>query len=482
MQQYFLGIDIGTQGARVALIDLKGYLIQTAEELFPLNDKSREEQSPEMWWEASLRSLKILLAKAKRNVDINQIISVAVTSTSGTIIPLDENSNPLHPALMYSDKRAAEVAKICCDAALQSSSPESAYVNFNASSGLSKMVWFVQTFPDKAARLHQFIHAADYIMGKLCGIWNTTDYTNALKSGYDFENHQWPAYLNERLPLKNEWLQKVVPSGSPVGFILPDVAKELDLPRHIHIVTGMTDGCASQVASGAISPGEWNTTIGTTLVIKGVTTRPIIDPHGCLYNHYHPDGFAMPGGASNTGADWITEGFKDDLQQLNAAAAKLFPSGKMAWPLVQKGERFPFMAPEATGFAPFDISRAELFTANMEGVAYIERYAYKMIEKLSGEMVSLIYTAGGGSNSDAWLQIRSNVLNLPIFKMKYITGSVGAAILAASKTHFHTLSEAVKAMTQIEKTVKPDKRIVEQYDDYYQQFINILINKGYVEK
>lgn len=480
MHSYFLGIDIGTQGARVSMINEKGELIEMVEEPFPLSEESREEQSPEIWWNACSQCLKILMKNIAGEIDVNQIKSLAVTSTSGTIIPMDNNYMPLHPAIMYSDKRSAESAITCTDAALQSDLSEKEYKKFNTSSGLSKMVWFVQTFPGMAARLHQFIHAADYIVGRLCGKWGITDYTNALKSGYDFGNDQWPVYLFEKLALEKRWLQKVVPSGTPIGFILPSISRELGLPENIQVAAGMTDGCASQVASGAISPGEWNTTIGTTLVIKGVTANPITDPQGRLYNHHHPDGYAMPGGASNTGADWITEEFSDDIESLNEAAAGLFPTGKMAWPLRQKGERFPFIAPKAEGFEPSGVSKDELFTANMEGVAYIERLAYAMIENLSGEKVMAIYTAGGGSNSDAWLQIRSNVLNLPVYKMKHTSGSVGAAILAASKTHFHTLSEAVKAMTQIEKVVKPDQKIADQYDIYYKQFIRILSDKGYL--
>src|SRR3546814_8669540 len=86
----------------------------------------------------------------------------------------------------------------------------------------------------------------------------------------------------------------------------------------------MTDGCASQVASGAVSPGTWNTTIGTTLVVKGVTRQSLNDPEGRFYSHRHPDGYWMPGGASNTGADWVQEfSGKQDLDLLDTAASSI---------------------------------------------------------------------------------------------------------------------------------------------------------------
>lgn len=188
----------------------------------------------------------------------------------------------------------------------------------------------------------------------------------------------------------------------------------------------------------------------------------------------------MPGGASNTGADWVTKEFKEDLKKLNEQARKIIPTGKIAYPLRQEGERFPFIAPHARGFEPEHLSAAERFAANMEGVAFIERYAYEMIENLSGEKVKAVFTAGGASNSDTWLTIRSNVLNLPIYKMKYVTGAVGAAILAASKTHFTSIIEATKALTQIEKEVYPSKELTEIYNNIYRKFIEALQEKGYI--
>jgi sugar (pentulose or hexulose) kinase len=216
------------------------------------------------------------------------------------------------------------------------------------------------------------------------------------------------------------------------------------------------------------------------LVIKGVTREAIKDPHGRLYNHRHPEGFWMPGGASNTGADWVTKYFTEDLEALNQKATHLLPTGRLAYPLQQRGERFPFIAPDATGFEPGGMTHVERFAANMEGVAYIERYAYDMIEKLSGEKVQAIYTAGGASNSNTWLTIRSNVLNKPIYKMKSVSGAVGAAILAASRTHFSSLTEAAKALTLTDSKTLPQTRMCQEYNTLYLMFLEELRTRGYI--
>ncbi|SIN73352.1 FGGY-family carbohydrate kinase [Chitinophaga niabensis] len=470
----FIGIDIGTQGARVVLMDAAGNLLGSEEEQFPLSAGSREEQSPAEWWDACLRSLQLLLA----DKDKSNIKAIAVTSTSGTVIPVDKQYAPLHNAIMYSDGRQTAEGALCKEKAMQYQ-PQG-YTAFNTTSGLPKMLWFINNHPEKAAQLHKFIHAADFITGKLSGNYDVTDFTNVLKSGYDVAAQRWPEYIWETLPIREEWLQDVVPSGTPVGRLNKDLQQTLGLSDNVMVVAGMTDGCASQIASGAVNPGDWNTTIGTTLVVKGVTTSEIRDPEGRLYCHRHPEGFWMPGGASNTGADWVSKNFSGNLDALNEAAAKLIPTGHLIYPLLQQGERFPFVAPQAKGFETAGLPDAARFAASMEGVAYIERYAYEVIEQLSGEKVKAVFTAGGASNSETWLTIRSNVLNLPIYKMKYVTGASGAAILAASKTHFSSIMAAAAAMTQTEKQVNPDAALARAYERSYQAFISILKEKGYI--
>jgi sugar (pentulose or hexulose) kinase len=480
MTAYFIGIDIGTQGARVVILDCEGQITASSERNFGLDEQSREEQSPQMWWEACKECLlELSTSVADQNISAN-IIAMGVSSTSGTVIPLDQFHQPLHNAIMYSDKRSAPQGEKCTAIAIKNKIE--GFTGFNSSSGLAKMVWFNETYPEKAKKLDKWIHAADYITGILSGQWGITDYTNALKSGYDVNYLEWPEFITTDLSISKNCLPKVVPSGSVIGAIDPAIATMLHLPNSMKVITGITDGCASQIASGAIKPGDWNTTIGTTMVIKGVTIKQLIDDQGRIYSHRHPAGYWMPGGASNTGADWVTNEFGKDLTHLSTIAATLIPTGHFSYPLRQKGERFPMVAPGAIGFEPAGLSIGEKFTANMEGVAYLERYAFELIKALSNEDIKVVYTAGGGSNNEVWLKIRSNVLNLPIIKMKHVSGAVGAAILAASNTYFTSLIQAVEKLTRIEKEVRPEIELANQYNKNYQQFISLLIKKGYINE
>jgi len=72
------------------------------------------------------------------------------------------------------------------------------------------------------------------------------------------------------------------------------------LPAGTPVIAGMTDGCAAQIGAGALEPGEWNSALGTTLVLKGVTPELVRDPSRVMYSHRSPDGDWLPGGASST--------------------------------------------------------------------------------------------------------------------------------------------------------------------------------------
>ncbi len=150
------------------------------------------------------------------------------------------------------------------------------------------------------------------------------------------------------------------------------------------MVAGCTDGTAGFLASGAAAPGDLNVTLGTTLVLKAVAARPLVDPAGAVYNHRHPGGGFLPGAASSTGGGWTSEHFgKADLDQLGGQAAALLPTGRLVYPLMRTGERFPFAAPAARGFGLEETAPpAERFAAGMEGTAMVERLGIERFESL----------------------------------------------------------------------------------------------------
>lgn len=484
----FMGVDVGTGGARVIVCDEWGKPV--AESSRPFAAKAGalglpagwHQQSPEGWWEATAACIRDVLGSQQLKGAHDGIFSVSVTSTSGTVIPLGEGFEPLCDAVMYNDSRSSVQAERANEA-LGEVCRKLAY-RFDASFGLPKMLWVMDSMPDLFVRTRLFAHAGDYIIGKLCGGFRFTDYSNSLKSGYDVADLRWPEEIEGLLGIPMSKLPEVLSPGTPVGKVSPACSAETGLPISASVSLGMTDGCASQIASGAASLGDWNTTIGTTLVIKGVTEKLLFDPKGRIYSHRHPDGHWMPGGASNVGGDCVRNNFRDDeLDGLNASVEPGRPTGMLLYPLEKKGERFPNRDPLAEGFmVGSPSSRAELYQAYLEGVALVERMSYEMLQSLGAVVGDKVFAAGGATRSEPWLKIRANMLNRRIAVPEMTGGSMGAAILAASISHWGSLGEAARNMVRIVRTVGPDHAVVDAYNEKYGQFISEMHDRGYTRE
>jgi sugar (pentulose or hexulose) kinase len=506
----FLGLDIGTQGARALVYDIpeeevrEGRILAQAAEAFPVGTVSSSlpsgyaEQSPGGWWQAAVACLR----QVTTQVPPETIQALSVTSTSGTLCLLDRDGEPLLPALMYNDARAGDEA-VEVQAAGAGLAARLGY-RFNPSFALSKLLWLARHRPDVVDRARYIAHAADFLVGRLSGTYDITDYSNALKTGYDLSPQEgggfadcWPDFIADQLKLPVEKLPRVVAPGEVVGVVTAQAAQVTGLCPGTLVVAGMTDGCAAQIAAGAVAPGDWNSTLGTTLVIKGVTGRLLRDPDGRIYSHRHPDGYWLPGGASNVGGEILATRFPGaDLVALDKRAADLSPTDLVAYPLARRGERFPFVDSEAEGFVlPFlpvpgqragsavtnlGIDRATRYTAYLEGVAYVERLAYETLESLGATVGDVIRAAGGGARSDVWLQIRADVLKRRLLRPVETGAAMGAAILAASRTHYDGVVPAARAMVHIERSVQPRPALVERYTERYQCFRAACAERGYL--
>lgn len=480
-----MGIDVGTQGVRVLVVDAQGKPQASARQaLHPSSavlPPNWFEQDPATWWAAVKTCIgNTIVALNKKGYHAEDVIALAVDSTSGTILPVDATGKPLRPALMYNDSRSESVLQHVRQAG--AGLEEKLGYAFKSSFALPKIVWLRINEPTLFEHSARFIHAADYISGHLSGNFDLSDHSNALKTGFDLIDYTWPDFIERELDIPPGKLPRIVPPGEPTGCVSTLAARETGLSTTTQIVAGMTDGVASQIASGATSVGAWNSTLGTTLVIKGITSKLLKDPRGRFYSHLHPQGAWMPGGASNTGSEWITKDYPgQDPAMLVAKATPFLPTGLIAYPLARPGERFPFIAPNAKGFtegAPRD--PFEQFAAKMEGVAFLERLAYATLEGLGAEVGETIYVTGGGARSDTWLKVRASVLGRQMVRPAIGEAAMGAALLAASKTIYPNLDEASRQMVAIETIVGPDPMWQTIYEKQYQLFCDACRRRGYL--
>ena len=426
------------------------------------------EQDPESWWRsvvAAVRDLVRSLGEAK-----SALRAVAVDGTSGTLVCLNSAGQAVRPALMYNDLRAeAEAAE------LSSVSGDAIPPSF----AIAKMQWLTVHEPENTARSAFFAHQADYVAFRLGVDLGVSDYSNALKSGYDVVRDRWPSWL-DGLPEIRRRLPRVVAPATEIGTVRRDIAEQLGLPAGMAIVSGATDGTTAFLASGARRPGDYNTTLGTTLVFKGVSKQPC-GADGLVYCHRLPGGYWLPGAASSTGGEWLREYDAKDLPGLDQKAQELLPCEYLAYPLVRTGERFPFAAPQARGFTePETDDPSTLYAARLQGVAFLERLGYEVLDRTTGLGGGDVHAAGGGSRSDIWMQLRADVTGRVLHRPEFPESAFGAAILAAAATMHTDVWEAVRFMVRHTARFEPNPARRDEYDRLYAAFLDGLRRRGYL--
>ena len=476
---YVMGIDVGTSSVKVLAVRDDGRITGrgTAPLPAPSIEGDRREQDAELWWAAAADAVRRALADLCTNGgNAGRIAAIAVDGTSGTIVPIDAQGTPLCRGMMYNDGRSREEAEILNPAA--AGTLKHLGYRFNASFSLAKILWLYRNQPGIIDRSSCILHQADVITHRLTDGRCVSDDSNALKTGYDIIKRKWPDYFGE-VGIEPSKLPDVVPIGGLIGHVGKSASDQFGFDRSCRVVGGMSDGTAACVASGARKPGDGNTTLGTTVVWKLVSSKPIRDPMGRLYSHRHPGGGFLPGGAGNSGGQGIrrlfggdVEGIEERLDNLTAQLLDGPPSGHLTYPLPSPGERYPFVEP---GFEPFstagDDDPALLYRSALEGIACIERWGYDVATELGAETGGDIWTTGKGAELDAWMRLRADFLGRPVCRAACPESAYGSALVAAMNVWFDGEWEpAAEALLEASFRCEPRQDYQDICDDQYRQF------------
>jgi sugar (pentulose or hexulose) kinase len=436
---------MATADVRVTVADAGGRVVARARSPLAAPDRPRpgvSEQDATSWWPAAARALREALAGLDRPVR-----AVAVSATSGTVVLADGRGRPIGPAVLYDDGREPPAER-----------------------------WerMIERERQGAAGVAHAWHASDAIVARLTGGSPPTDWSHALKTGYDPGAGRWttdgPAA---------ELRPAVQAPGTEAGCVSREATAETSLPEGCEVRLGMTDACAAQIAAGADRPGRFVTVLGTTLAVKGASEGRLDDPSAGIYSHRHPDGWWLPGGASNVGGGSLPEG---DLADLDRRAAERGPAGAVCYPLRRRGERFPFRCPDAEELwlgRPAD--GVEAYRCALEGVAFVERLGYERLAALGAPATPPVRTAGGGGASEVWSSIRASVLGMPVVRAADADTAFGACVLAAAGSIHPSLAEASAAMVaEPGPPVEPDPAEEEQLDAGYERFVAGLRDRGWL--
>lgn len=478
-QDTWIGIDLGTQSVRAIAATNDGDIIGSgAHPLSSTRVEQRHEQRPEDWWIAVGHACSQMC----RTIDpSHRIRGVAVCGTSGTVLLTDGRGRAVTSALMYDDARAAAE----CDEANAVGAAlweKLGYQRIQAVWGLPKLMWLLRKGGGPAKRY--LSHQADFIAGRLAGTRLPSDISNALKTGCDTILQRWDVAVMEQLGVRHEVLPELRRSGAQIGTVGAAGAAHTGIPMGTPIIAGMTDGCASQLSSGAISTGSWNSVLGTTLILKGTSSALLQDPAGVVYSHRSPDGRWLPGGASNSGAGALTRFLaKADLDALAVEADRQAGPPALAYPLASaKGERFPFVASEATAFflgeAPAD--PVDTFLAITFGLASIERLCFDYLDLLGLPTHGRLSLTGGGSRSRFWNDLRATMLGRELVIPAIAEPAFGMAVLASCLQR--PLDHAVSAMVRIASRHEPQLQRIDSVLQAHLDMVDALEARGWLPR
>jgi sugar (pentulose or hexulose) kinase len=322
---------------------------------------------------------------------------------------------------MYNDSRSrAQLAK------LKDLAPAGNPV-LSASSSLAKLLHLRQEITTDAYLVR---HQADWILGRLCGDYGYSDENNVLKLGYDSIQRQWPGWLGA-LKINTDALPRVVPGATVIGKLCREAAEAAGLAQDIAIVSGTTDGNAAFLATGANRIGDAVSSLGSTLVLKVLSDKPVFAAEYGVYSHRLGDRWLVSG-ASNSGGAVLSNYFsQDEMARITSELEPESATGLDYYPLPSTGERFPYNDPDyPPRLTPRPVDDRVFFQGLLEGIANIEAEGYGLLHRLGAPKPRTVYSIGGGARNEPWRQIRQKKLGIPVVRAAQQEAAFGTALLA----------------------------------------------------
>ena len=275
----------------------------------------------------------------------------------------------------------------------------------------------------------KILHQADWIIGKLLGEYEYSDNNNSLKLGYDSENNKWYDWI-DKLPYNKKIFPEIKNPGNELGNLSQTLVDDFGFNKQCIVSAGTTDGIASFLSTGASKIGQSVTAIGTTMVIKSITKKPLFNSEFGIYSHKIGN-LWLAGGASNVGGQILIHYFKNEIEILSKKINTEKLTGYKYYPLLKPGERFPI---NDVNFKPILTPKPNdkniFFQAILEGITFVEKSCYEKLADLGGCYPNLIYSVGGGAINKKWNIIRNKILNTNIINPKNNEAAYGTALLA----------------------------------------------------
>lgn len=483
--QTLIAVDVGTTGAKVALVNQDGAVLATAYRDYPTLSRPGNgvEQDPEAWWRAVCHALQEVVQGGLHQ----EVAGIMLSGQMQDLILLGPEGALGH-AILYSDQRAQVEAD---ELEAQVGAETLIQVTGNAqgaASLLAKWRWLCRHEPDRVRACRYLLPGAhDYIAWRLCGV-AATDYTTAATTGLlALAANQWATPLLEAVQLPAALLPPLRPAGSRLGLLHQAASQATGLPEGIPVLQGVGDLGAATVGAGAGRPGRAYAYLGTSGWVACSATQAQPDPGRGLFllRHADPRGFIQVAPMLTAGGNlaWLrgvlsSEALLDYDQVVRLAeAAPPGCRGLLYLPYLA-GERSPFQDPNARAcFLGISqgTGRPELARAVLEGTALAYRALCDVLALPAGAPLSLV---GGGAQSPLWCQILADVLDRPVHVLADAASvpARGAALIAGRSLGWYADLFPGEAFFPTVRTHRPEAAHRSLYDHLYGLFQRLYPN------
>ncbi|HEV7762655.1 MAG TPA: FGGY-family carbohydrate kinase [Acidimicrobiales bacterium] len=530
---YVLGVDLGTGGAKVALVSTAGAVLghEFAATTVDLLPDGGAEQDPDGWWQAIVGATRRLLDRA--DLPSERIVAACMSAQWGGTVAVDEHGTALHPALIWMDSRGGALSR-----RLTGGGIEVPGTGYNAArlarwlrrtggvptrtgkDPVGQIQWLRHERPEVFAAARWFLDVPEYLTMRLTGEAVAAYDTVVLRwctDNRDPYDVRYDPGLVALCGLDAAKLPRLVPPATVVGRITPAAAHELGLGTHVQVVAGTGDTTAAAVGAGAVLDHQAHLYVGTSSWLSchvpakktdlrtNVASLPSVVPGRywvatvqdvagkaltwLVDNVLYADDELASGdvvgttGTAGTAGTAGAPGAPDDvLDRLNAVAAKVPPGshGVVFTPWLN-GERTPVDDQRLRG-GWFNVSlatdRATLVRAVFEGVALNARWMQDAVEgfvrRARPNGFDGLTFVGGGASSALWCQIMADVLDRPIRQADDpVLANVRGAGLIGAVALGRLAWDDVPGTVAIRETFTPDPGVRATYDRLYRTFVDL---------
>ncbi len=454
-----LGIDFGTGGCKVTVIDPSGSVVECASGEYPtLHPKPGwAEQDPSDWYRVMCGVLK----KLKRR---RQIAAVAMDSYTHGAVLLNRNLDVIRPTIIWTDQRSVKeclhLKRAHFDLIFKT-----AYQAPTPTWTLPQMLWLKNNEPRTLARTRHILFVKDYVRFLLTGEMACDSVEAQGSLLWDMRKGRWSEALCDLAGIPLKRLPRIGRPTDIAGKITRSAAEATGLPEGIPVLLGASDSAVEDYAAGAIEPGQCVLKLATAGNVNVMTAAPHPHPETLTYAHVVP-GLWYTVTATNSAAAcqrWYRDMFcapGTHYDELDRAAAQSQPgsNGVFFHPYLQ-GERSPYWDADLRGsFTGLSMAntRGDVSRALLEGVAYSLRDCYRTIEKMRLKVKAFILI-GGGARSALWSSIVCDVFNVPVKCPACCDASFGSALLAGVGTGvFKDEASAIRQCLTFDRELAPD--------------------------